>query len=268
VLQAVCSGSSRWAYFTVAATAAGAAAGENLTISLEPSSATDPFRRQDYALPGTSDCFTSGSAPARLFRIERYRYHVRPVPTPAGGWEPYLVLDTGTDLNEDGEVGEDDERIIAEGIELLQVGYVMANPALPARGVTPGTPITFARGAAGGQSADDLTLLDFPGVVDPNVPNPEGSPYFWTSWYRWSVGPPAHARRLDDHQANVVALRIAISARSASMRPDARPGLARTPLFNADQFPDWLGAQEPWDRVTFESTIPLRNMAIRVMTDF
>jgi type IV pilus assembly protein PilW len=268
VLQAVCAGGSTWAYFTVGVTTGPGTAGADLPVPLTAPSERDPFQRQDLAGAG---CFTNGTA--RLFRIDRYRYHVRPVLAEDTGWDPYLVLDTGTDVDRDGDVDEDDEIIVAEGIELLQVAYVLGEPSLPPRGLERGVPIAFTATPSnvGSQSANGITLLDFPGTPDPNNPlllSGTGNEYLWSSWYGFAVGPPANARRTDDHQANVVALRIAISARGASQRPDRIPGLARGPLYNADAFPDWLGADEPWDRVTFESTIPLRNMAARVMNDW
>jgi type IV pilus assembly protein PilW len=262
VLQAVCPGATRYTYFTVSTTTPAAAAGAEVDVPLVAVDGSEPFRRQDYA----TGCFNSGRA--RLFLIDRHRYHVRPVLVGPNRYDPYLMLDMGVDLSGDGAVDELDEIVVAEGIELMQVAYVMANPALAPRGLTPGVAIALARGEPGAQSATAMTTLLFPGNVDPGFANPEGSPYAWSSWFRWSVGPPAHARRLDDHQANVVALRIALSARPATQPTSQRPGLARGPLFNANAFQAWMGANDAWERVTFETTIPLRNMAVRVATDY
>lgn len=259
ILQAVCRTGAAYAYFTVADSVAASDDGK-LDVPLLPAVASDPFRRQDAATDG---CFTGGQA--RLFRIERYRFHVRPVVN-GTSVDPYLVLDRGVDVNLDGEVNADDEEILAEGIELLQLAYVMTNPALAPRGATPGTAIALAKGFPGAVAGDGLTTLDFPGVLPPGVPV-----YRLTSFYGYSVGPPAHATRNTDHQANIRAVRVAVRARSEHPDPAFVGGDVLVPLFNLDTLPDWIAKSEQggrYNRATFVSTVALRNMTSRGMNDF
>lgn len=261
ILQAVCRGASEFAYFTVDETVVAPADGA-LEVTLAAVTATDPFRRQDDALdPARSACFLSGEA--RVFRIERHRFHVRPVDT-GSGLEPYLVHDRGVDLNLDGAVDAADELPIAAGIELLQFGYVLTNPALAMRGGTPGTAIVFAAGDMGTASAEGLTTVQFPGP-------PQGtlSAYRATSFYGYTLGPPAHDRRLTDHQGNIRAVRVAVRARSNVADRTAPPLRdVLSPLLNLDTLPAWVEEDDRYNRVVFSSTVPLRNMVVRAMNDF
>jgi hypothetical protein len=153
----------------------------------------------------------------------------------------------------------------------------MTNNALAPRGVTPGTPVTLVAAAVAGQSADGLTLLSFPGVVDPAL-----SIYRPTSFYGFTFGPPAHAQRLTDHQANIRAVAISLVARSTE--PE-RILVGATPLgtvLNQDRLPAWVDPAQRalpavvdvnpavghYLRVRFDTTVPVRNMMARAMTDF
>jgi type IV pilus assembly protein PilW len=259
ILQAVCKSGTEFAYFTVAETSA---AGQQ-ELTLAAVDLNDPFRRQDDALaPARSPCFLSGEA--RVFRIERHRFHVRPVNTGAG-LEPYLMHDQGVDRDLDGAVTDADELPIAGGVELLQFGYLLTNPALAMRGGTPGTAIAAAAGDLGTASAEGLTTLQFPGP-------PQGtlSAYRATSFYGYSIGPPPHDRRLTDHQANIRAVRVAVRARS-NVADRGVPPLRDTlvPLLNLNALPAWIDVQnDRYSRVTFVSTVPVRNMTVRAMNDF
>ncbi len=261
ILQLVCKNAENWAYVTVADKAASLNPTDpsSLRLTLFGSSDKNPFRRQAYA--ATVGCLTSGSA--RAFLVDRFRFHVRPVAVP-GGYLPYLVLDTGLDVDLDGKVTEADETIVAEGIESFQVAYVLANGAVP--GTTAGTPITFNAGAAGA-SANGITLLGYDALADRPA---DAGEYETTSWYRYSVGPtPAIApQRLTDHQANIRAVRITIVARGA----DPDPARARTdvllPILNQNQLPAWISATQPYNRARVETTLPVRNMVVRAMNDF
>jgi type IV pilus assembly protein PilW len=255
ILQAVCRAGEDYAYFTVSEKKEATAAG-SLTINLVPSADTDPFLRQAAA---TNACFTGGQA--RLFLVERKRFHIRPVGT---ALEPYLVLDTGVDVNGDGTIDEADEFILAEGIELLQLGYVMTNSAaLTTRGTEPGTAITFTKGAAGATSGTGMTTLDYPGTPKTNVPE-----YGWTSFYGYPVGPPPNSARLTDHQGNIRAVRVALVARSSTVDPNYVDGGQVPLLLNMDALPTWIRPTERFNRVTLETTVLVRNMVTRAMPDF
>ncbi len=259
ILQAVCPGGLNYVYFTVGARLAPLAADNpTASVTLKPSAATDPFLRQDAATDG---CFSSGRA--RMFLIERERLHIRPV-TVNGQMIPYLVLDRGLDLDGDGRVTTADETVLAEGIENLQFAYLMTNTALATRGITPGEAISFAPGATGSATTDGITTLVFPGTVQPGQ-----SVYRPTSWYGYTMGPPLAAERANDHQANIRAVRVAIIARSTDRDPDtAALDPTLTTLFNMNVVPSWLRAVSGMSRYEFETTVPIRNSAVRAMNDF
>lgn len=261
ILQAVCKAAAAYAYFTVSETQpVGALDVADFPVKLEPSVDSDPFRRQNAA---GDACFRSGQA--RLFRIQRFRYHVRPVAR-GDAFDPYLVLDRGVDTNQDDEVNEADEELLAEGVELLQFAYVLTNATLAPRGATPGTGVPLTPGFPGAVAGDGLTTLEFPGIIPAG-----GSPYDPTSFYGYSVGPPPHARRNTDHQANIRAVRIAVRARNEYPDPQFVGGDVLVPLFNMNVLPAWIVGDEAagrYNRATFVSSVAIRNMVNRGMNDF
>lgn len=264
VLAAVCAGGAEYAYFTVGANvpaSAPALTADNpaLQVALADVVSADPFRRQDLA---QTSCFSSGTA--RLFLLDRYRFHVRPETGTTGLPDPYLVLDTGTDTNGDGVVNQDDELLVAAGIESFQVAYDLADGATV--GATPGTAITLADGYPGDTTAEELTRLVFPGSI---APQPGQSAYTPTSWYAFLMGPPPAQERQTNHQANIRFVRIAIVARSPD--PETRVAGTGTLLgLNQTSRPAWAGtiANDGFQRVRFESRLALPNMTVRGMTYF
>ncbi len=238
ILQAVCPGEPRYAYFTVSkrAVAPPAAApsadppSADLEVSLELAEEANPFRRQDVAI--ATACFAKGDA--RVFAIDRYRLHVRAV-TVDGRTDPFLVLDTGTDLDDDDDVDADDEILIAEGIEAFQVAYQFG-PADPMAGATAGataaTAIQLNAGAASA-AADTITLTTAPGAVVAGQ-----FAYDATSFYKYRLLPPLPAERLTNHQANIRTVRISLVARSPEPDPASTANLtwtAGSPLFRLNQ---------------------------------
>jgi len=265
VLQVVCSGEPRFAYFTVLTTTrlpATAPGPANLDVDLEPVVTADPFRRQDVAA-GLTCLGTTG----RLFQIDRYRIHVRPV---AVGplFDPFLVLDMGTDNDFDGDVDEDDEVLLAEGIESFQVSYVFADPALPVAGSASGTPITLRTGVAADATAQALTRTDFPGTVA--VGQFEYAP---SSFYEYPLLAPLPVQRVTNHQANVRTVRISLVARSPEPDPGASANLvwgAGSPLLrlNQDAAPLWVTPDGGYQRTVVETSVNLQNMTVRAMSYF
>lgn len=256
VLQ-VCRGGNFYTVATIGANVAPLGADQDLTLQLQAAQAGDPFNRPDLAAPPANGaaCFSAGSA--RLFLVDRYRFHVRPVTTGAGDVIPYLMLDQGIDRNRDGAIDANDELVVAEGVEDLQVAYVFANPALPAAGA--GAPIAFATAAAGTASSNTITRPVFPG----GIPTADKSVYSKSAFYENAVGPPLSPQRLTDHQANIVAVRIAIVSRS--------PGTDRTSLgdefqpLNQTSQPTWItsrqvNGRDGFQRALFETTVQLPNM--------
>ncbi len=270
VVQVVCNTASRYAYMTVAQNAGPVAGDPNATepppppevatdIALMPPVATDPFRRQDSA---TDACFSDVGAPPRMFLIDRYRFHVRPVQV-GNGAQPYLVLDMGLDANGDGP-DEAEEVVVAEGIESFQVGYVMTNGLLGApRGTIPGTTIAFTPGDTGATTGDAMTTLQYPGPVAPGT-----SEYQATSWYGYTWGPPPATQRMTDHQANIRGVRIVIVGRGPDLDPAGQRLQQLLPILNENVLPAWVPANAPYNRARLETTVLVRNMAARAMNDF
>lgn len=260
VVLEVCRGGSFYTYGTVAANVPTLAAPGNQLLSLKPVVVADPFLRQDLSLPPATGASCFGGGTARLFLVDRYRFHVRPVVTSGGGLVPYLMLDTGTDQDLDGDIDGDDELVIAEGVENLQVGYLFANPALPTQvaGVTGAT--TFTSAAAGMTTvANQITTTLFPGAS----PATGQSVYSASSFYGISFGPPVPAPRLTDHQANIRAIRISLVTRSPGT-DQSSPGDTFLPL-NMTSQPAWItgrqsGGRDGYQRALLESTVQVPNM--------
>ncbi len=316
ILAVVCPGGRYYTYVTVsqttpAAAAAGFGGPGAQEVPLLPSDPLNPFRRQDIlggatasdppsyfdqagnllAAPTPSACVSTGQA--RLFQIDRYRFHVRPVVVGsfADGktkYDPYLVLDMGVDTNGDGDVDGADEMVIAEGVELFQVAYVLANPALPtpAAGASPGVAITFTPGMPGSTDvADEITTVELP----PPVPfgfafaprlNQADNPYAATSWYSYSQTPPLPSNhpRMTNAQGNIRAVQVAMVVRSPEPTiPPSQDSLlgAGFRLLNLDTVPAWIRDNASpgveWDgyqRVQVQSGVLVPNMASRGLMFF
>ena len=171
------------------------------------------------------------------------------------------MLDEGVD-RDGGGVGPSDEIVLAEGIENLQLAYELTSTALAPRGMEAGTAIEPTAGLPGATTGSGLTTLAYPGTVAAGQ-----FEYRPTSWYGYTNGPPPHATRLTDHQANIRAVRVALTARSTLADPDGHEPAAGT-LFNMNSFPAWMTEAKGFNRYTFQTTIPLRNMTVRAMNDF
>jgi type IV pilus assembly protein PilW len=266
ILQAVCPGEPRYAYFTVALYTPAPPAADptappvaaDLVVPLEPVNTNSPFHRQDVAM--AEACFATN---ARVFLIDRYRLHVRPVAVD-GRTDPFLVLDTGTDLDDDDDVDEADEILIAEGIEAFQVSYQFTNPDLLA-----GTDaaIDFSNTGAATSASDAITLTAFPGTVTAGQFDYEPSSFYR---HRLTTIP---AERLTNHQANVRAVQISLVARSPEPDPATSANLtwtAGSPLFlmNQTEIPDWVPVDGGYQRTVLETTVNLPNMTVRAMSYF
>ncbi len=264
ILQAVCNGEMRYAYFTVGQTVTvpAASATLDLDVTLEPVVATDPFHRQDVAV--ALPCVVAGG---RLFQIDRYRFHVRPVAVD-GRRDPFLVLDSGTDNDGDDDVDVDDEVLLAEGIEAFQVSYLFASPTLPVAGADPGTALTIRTDVAADTTAQAITRTTFPGVLLPGQ-----FTYAPSSFYGYALIPPLPAARLTNHQGNVRTVRIALVARSPEPDPATSANLvwqAGSSLlrFNQAAAPAWVVADGGYQRTALETSVNLPNMTVRAIPYF
>jgi type IV pilus assembly protein PilW len=289
IMSAVCYGSTGYAYFTLDQTVGPVTADGATRITLKPVNVGNPFRRQDVAaLTGTQtqNCFNPNAAglastPPRLFLVNRYRFHVSPVAIGTAGtatqYDPVLVLDRGVDMNLDGNVDENDEELLAEGIESFQVSYGFLNTAIPVAGRTSGTPVALTVGAvaAADTAADKITTTQFPGTPPPGAT----SAYQASSFYSYGFSPPTDGStwmRASNHQANIQLVRIAVLARSIERDSQSFNTAAQLlPLYNQSAAPSWVtaaadgfGGHDGYQRVVFETSIVLQNMSFRAMPYF
>lgn len=276
IVQVVCRQGKKYFYGTVATAATAGAAAPNLalTLTLEQKVTANPFRRQD-AVASDDGCITAQTA--RLFLIDRFRFHVRPVDQGGGKYDPYLVLDRGIDVagsstgGPDTKIDENDEQIVAEGIETIQFAYVFANTALAVAGTTPGTAIVVAAGPTtttpkyGVTTAQHLSTTPFPQAFDAATQ----TVYDPTSWFTYTMGPPMAGERTTDNQANVRQVRIAVVGRSPEPDPEHAESFP-LPVFNQDTAPAWIadyaaavGGRDGYSRVRVDATVTLSNMVGR-----
>jgi type IV pilus assembly protein PilW len=280
ILLAICRDPNHYAYFTVARTAdnsASVAPTSPVTLQLMAVDVANPFRRQDIpagdaAIPRDPDrCFSN----AYLYKVDRYRFHLRPVLVDGVHYEPYLVLDMGVDRNRDGFVDANDEILVARGIEVFQVSYEFPNGLVAGEAAgqirwgnttVAGTTVTW-----GDATANTVTRTVFPLLA----PTLERSIYFPSSWFPHPLGDPS---RLLNHQGNIKAVRIGLVARSQSPAPDrgspftVADGFRMFNYVGASGAPAWLAAGRPasgddrYVRVRTEITIPVPNMGTRAMS--
>lgn len=137
LLQIVCQDASTYVYATISANATLSAGCGQTTVSLYGSfnvvgptgSATNPYSRGDLL---TSACFSAGSA--RAFFVERQRYFVY---QDSATGRPFLMLDQGYDVNNDGAISDLDLVPIASDVDDMQITYsldqvgILAQPSNP-----------------------------------------------------------------------------------------------------------------------------------------
>jgi type IV pilus assembly protein PilW len=283
ILQIVCQRVLRYAYVTVAAGTDGplddgnpatvVTADVDIPVVAGNAAAPNPFQTQ--FLTGDT-CFSAPAGPARVFQVDRYRFHVRPVPRGGVKYEPFLMLDTGTDTNRDGVIDEADEVVVADGIENLQVGYSFVNPGLGTFGLTPSNPITFAPSPSNaGQTTDQIGTLTLPGVGA--VPVDE-TPFTVSNFLRYRINPPnLPPERLSAHQGNIASVRIGVVARSPEPAAEGNASfpLAGYTLFNFRGAPDWVqdfansrGGDDGYQRFVTETTINTPNGLVQSLPPF
>jgi type IV pilus assembly protein PilW len=270
ILQGVCDQGQGQVYFTVADTT-GADVGpdsppldadQELTIGLVPDVLGDPFKRQTAA----------ACQPSRVFQIDRYRFHVRPVALGNGRFEPYLVLDRGLDVDHSGTVDAGDEALLAPGVEIMQVAYEFTpGSGLDPVGRTPGTPITIRGGtsATATLDANRITRTSFAASAD----EADTSYYENASFYSFRFSNPLPVERTRNHQANLGAVQVLLVTRSTAPNMDGAgspPPGPQAPVLNMNTTPAWIqdyvterGGNDGYERIRLETTVNVSNMVAR-----
>jgi hypothetical protein len=178
--------------------------------------------------------------PTAVFLVDRYRYFIQ---SDASG-TPWLMLDTGLDLNDNGTLpaGDAADLIpVAKGVEDMQVAYVLNSNSAP---------------VAAPDSDTDWVIGDDAGSSTPEEPLISASaPDYRT--------PTTDAARFSMSPANVRGVRVSLVLRSE--RSDQTRGKDWTgqPIPNAE---NRSGARPtgPWRRYTAETEVSVRNMDARL----
>lgn len=128
VLLIGCSDGVSYTYATVnnprASVPPTAAACTTTVLSLYANSTRDPYNQPGYL---STACFSSGTA--RAYAVRRQRFFVYRDLTGANP-TPYLMLDQGLDLNDDGALTDLDLLPLASDVEDLQVAYATEQPGI------------------------------------------------------------------------------------------------------------------------------------------
>jgi type IV pilus assembly protein PilW len=236
VLQVICyTGNLLWSYVTAGGDvpATGAAL---VNVPLEGGQFDFPFQNEILR----DACFAG--AEVRVFKVDRFRYYVdtfapdgsrQPWQSPAG--RPFLVLDQG--LLDD--AGQPIRTAVAPDVEDLQVTYLFPAAVAPA---LPAVPPPTLQGTA---------LAEGPGGI-------ELAPATGAPSYAAARTAPS---RLNNHPANVRAVRVALVVRTAAPSPTPLP-LDQSLLPVAGNRPATPG-QPGYRRLLFEATTAARNMESR-----
>jgi type IV pilus assembly protein PilW len=169
----------------------------NVIIPVMTPQGGNPYRENAWTLATPNPCYAAG--PLSVFLVDRFRYAIQTF-----NGTPWLVLDTGLDLNGNGTLPDggadlDDLIPIAEGVEDMQIAYLYA----------PGTVYGFAAPDSNGNWA----VGDVPGTVE--EPDPTAAAPTYTT-------PSNDPSRFNLHPANVRGVRVTLSIRSAQ-RDQSQP---------------------------------------------
>ncbi len=196
ILLAVCSGGESHAYSVVSARALAGATTvslRNAAVAESPRGAPGPRFHQQAQL--NDGCYDDGTA--TLIKVERSSFYVaafdddRDAATPP---VPYLMLHRGLDSNGDGSFNADDSVPLAQGVEQLQLAYIL-------------------------NSNDD---------APPTIVGVTDAPGYGDAWAASATGPEmedfySDASRLVNHPANIRQVRITLVVRGA-VREQERVG--------------------------------------------
>jgi type IV pilus assembly protein PilW len=223
----------------VAATATAAAAG-NLAVTVLSTAAGNPYRENAWSAVGADPCYASASPQPSIFVVDRFRYAVQ---TFSG--VPWLVLDTGVDLNGNGILpdngGDLDDLIpVAQGVEDMQIAYAYASGTL--------------YGFAATDSNTNWMVGDAAGIVE--EPNPTATaPQYATA--------SSDSSRFNLHPANVRGIRITLGIRSLQTDQSQPATWTGDPLVLSENRTAQLAGFGRLRRYTAATNVSLRDMDSR-----
>ena len=214
ILQIVCPFAAASTYVEVATTTSITATGlANIPLINSPN-AGNPYRQSQLIGGANTPCLASGSA--RAYMIDRFRYFVATPTLKDNQTIPYLVLDRGIDVNGDGAVDAKDFVPIAEGIEDLQVAYVVPTalgtaPKTVGATVGVGTAFCDATAVSPGSCTNGLRVLNFASLG-------AGSYSTW-SYLQFPIASPM---RNSSDAGNILAVHLTLVARGLTAQNNRR----------------------------------------------
>jgi type IV pilus assembly protein PilW len=222
----------------VAAPATATAAG-SLDVTVKDSLGGNPYQENAWAAFGADLCYTSTNPQPSIFLVDRFRYAVQTF-----NGIPWLVLDTGVDLNGNGTLPDDgdlDDLIpIAKGVEDMQIAYTYI----------PGTLYGFAAT----DSNTNWIVGDVPGTLEEPDPTLTAPQYTTSS---------ADASRFNLHPANVRGVRVTFSIRSLQTDQSQAATWTCDPLVLSENRTAQLASFGRLRRYTAGTSVSVRDMDSR-----
>jgi type IV pilus assembly protein PilW len=240
LLLVACVNGTKATMARVAATATAAAAGA-LDVTVMGRVVGNPYRENAWFAGEACYTAVAPATPPSIFLVDRFRYAVRNF-----NGVPWLVLDTGMDLNGNGNTAEndvdpDDLIPIARGVEDLQVSYVYTN------------------GTAFGFAAPDAVNANWI-VGDASGTQEEPDPTAAAPEYTTST---ADASRFNLHPANVRSIRVTFGIQSLQTDQSQNAAWTGDPLVLSENRNGQLASFGRLRRYTAATTIYARDMESR-----
>ena len=260
VVQFICPNAAAVTMATLLTTPAQAGV---VTLSLAPTPTTapqsnDPTRANGF---GANGCFVGGGV--IMVPVDRYHYLIQQY---AG--VPWLVLDTGTDVDASGAVDVNDYIPIAPGVEDIQFAYIMNvnAPTVGAGGAPPAAPPQKGPDAptAGGVNAGNWVIADyFTGTGTSAVGTLEQPDATIANMPQYSTS-LADPLRFNMTAANIRGVRLTVNLRSLSTdqtKPATWTGDVETRVENLNGNAVQSGGR--FRRFSFSTTVACRDMESR-----
>jgi type IV pilus assembly protein PilW len=239
LLLVTCANGARATMARVAATATAAAAG-GLGVTVMAQAAGNVYQENAWTNVGADPCYTSASPQPFIFVVDRYRYAIQTF-----NGIPWLVLDTGIDLNGNGTLPDNGQDLgdlipIAKGVEDMQIAYAY----------NPGTLFGFAAT----DSNTNWVVGDVSGTAE--EPNPTlTAPQYTTA--------SADASRFNLHPANIRGVRVTLNIRSLQTDQSQPASWTGDPLVLAENRNAQLASFGRLRRYTAATTVTIRDLDSR-----
>lgn len=223
-----------------------------------PPASNDPTLANGFASNG---CFTQPGV--LMFLVDRFHYLVQQY-----GTVPWLVLDTGTDLDGSGAIDANDYIPIAAGVEDVQFAYVLNinAPTMVSGGSPPSAPPNKGPDAptAGGVPAGNWVIADYFTGSGASATGTQEQPDMTLGNMPLYSTPLADPTRFNTTAANIRAVRITVNIRSLQTdqtKPASWTGDVEKRVENLNGANLQSGGR--LRRFSFSTTVACRNMESR-----